>query len=73
MTILRSTVNINDYDYYDGYENDEDNDYNEDDNDNVDNRDYYIRKKEIKVKTTSQMRLKANLKKYKNLQKNKTN
>lgn len=45
MTILRSTVNINDYDYYDGYENDEDNDYNENDNDNVDNRDYYIRKK----------------------------
>ena len=51
---------INDYDY----------DYNDDDNDNVDNdRDYYIRKKEIKIETLGQMRMKANLKKYKNLQK----
>ena len=63
-TILTST--INDYDY----ENVEDDDYNDDDNDNVDNdRDYYIRKKEIKIETLGQMRLKVNLKKYKNLQK----
>ena len=62
---------INDYDYdYDDYENVEDDDYNDDDNDNVDNdRDYYIRKKEIKIEILGQIRMKANLKKYKNLQK----
>ena len=68
-TILTSTINDYDYDY-DDYENVEDDDYNDDDNDNVDNdRDYYIRKKEIKIETLGQMRLKVNLKKYKNLQK----
>ena len=68
-TILTGTINDYDYDY-DDYENVEDDVYNDDDNDNVDNdRDYYIRKKEIKIETLGQMRMKVNLKKYKNLQK----
>ena len=53
-------------DYYDHYANDEDGDYKYNDNDNAADRDYYIINKRNQNRNT-RIRLKASLKKYKNL------